>query len=102
MKGACLPILGKKIYFVNWAFFSKCFKYPCMVSYRDGLKNANIVTALYLFLHIHKRLIYYLPTLILILELSSLQYSDKGGLCSLLIHIRLFASILPNSYSPIK
>lgn len=24
MKDACFPILGKNIYFVNWAFFSKC------------------------------------------------------------------------------
>lgn len=32
MKGACLPIVGKKIYFVNWAFFSKCLSiHACSV-----------------------------------------------------------------------
>lgn len=43
-----------------------------------------------------------LPSLISISELSSLWYSEKEELFSLLVHIRLFASVLPNSYSPTK
>lgn len=73
-----------------------------MVSYCDWLKICkNSDRTLFLSAHSYKANLY-LPTLILISEMSSLQYSEKGELCSLSVHITLFTSILPNSYYPTK